>query len=312
ADVYFHADDQFNVMALTDATGDVVERYEYGDFGRPLFFDGAGVSIGQSLVGNPYLFTGRRYDNETGFYYYRARYMEPRSGRFTTRDPLGYIDGLNLFAYVGQNPFRWLDPFGFEKGSWLDGLQEFLDWAGFAPGVGAVPDLLNAGVSAARGNWAEAGLNAVAAVPLFGDAVKGVDKANDVRKVIDKSWKDKIHGTAQKTGTPGHQFRMYREAITEAKKPNVKSVHLDHGYNRALDLDPKTISPNRRPDVVSVYDDNTVRRVEVQSKTDRPSVLRSRNSALDPQLRDNGYTPTPPVVVRPTQSPGSNIRFRNN
>lgn len=115
-------------------------------------------------------------------------------------------------------------------------------------------------------------------------------------------WKAKIHGTAQKTGTPGHQFRMYREAITEAKKANVTSVHLDHGYNRALGLDPKTISPNRRPDVVSVYDNNMVRRVEVQSKTDVPAVLGSRNSALDQQLRNNGFTPTPPVVVKPTTS----------
>ena len=55
---------------------------------------------------------------------------------------------------------------------------------------------------------------------------------------------------------------MYREAITEAKKPNVTSVHLDHGYNRALNLDPKTISPNRRPDVVSIYDNRSVLRVE--------------------------------------------------
>ena len=125
--------------------------------------------------------------------------------------------------------------------------------------------------------------------------------------VVDKSYKLKIQGTAQRTGTPGHQFRMYREAITEAKKPNVTSVHLDHGYNRALNLDPKTISPNRRPDVVSIYDNRSVLRVEVQSKTDLPAVLRSRNSALDQQLIDQGFTPLPPRVVRPT-SPSVNFR----
>ncbi|MCA9224705.1 MAG: hypothetical protein KDA47_03805 [Planctomycetales bacterium] len=125
--------------------------------------------------------------------------------------------------------------------------------------------------------------------------------------VVDKSYKLKIHGTAQRTGTPGHQFRMYREAITEAKKPNVTSVHLDHGYNRALNLDPKTISPNRRPDVVSIYDNRSVLRVEVQSKTDLPAVLRSRNSALDQQLIDQGFTPLAPRVVRPT-SPSVNFR----
>ena len=118
--------------------------------------------------------------------------------------------------------------------------------------------------------------------------------------VLDKSYKLKIHGTAQKTGTPGHQFRAYREAILEAKKPNVVSVHLAHGYNRGLSLDPKTISPNRRPDMLSVYDNGVVRRVEIQSKTDVPAFLRSRNAALDAQIRAQGYAPTAPVVVRPT------------
>jgi hypothetical protein len=122
-------------------------------------------------------------------------------------------------------------------------------------------------------------------------------------KVVDKSWKLKIEGTAQKTGTPGHQFRTYREAIAEAKNPDVLSVHLDHGYNRGLDLDPKTIQPNRRPDVLSVYNDNSVLRVEVQSRTDIPAVLRSRNAALDAKLRVQGFTPTPPRVVRPTTTP---------
>lgn len=121
--------------------------------------------------------------------------------------------------------------------------------------------------------------------------------------VVDKSWKLKIEGTAQKTGTPGHQFRTYREAIAEAKNPDVRSVHLDHGYNRGLDLDPKTIQPNRRPDVLSVYNDNSVLRIEVQSRTDIPAVLRSRNAALDAQLRAQGFTPTPPRVVRPTTTP---------
>lgn len=116
---------------------------------------------------------------------------------------------------------------------------------------------------------------------------------------LDKSWKQKIEGRAQKTGTPGHQFRTYREAIAEAKNPDVVSVHLDHGYNRGLDLEPKTIHPNRRPDVLSIYNDNTVKRIEVQSKTDVPAVLRSRNAALDQQLINHGFTPTPPVVVRP-------------
>ncbi|WP_428776621.1 hypothetical protein, partial [Vibrio sp.] len=114
----------------------------------------------------------------------------------------------------------------------------------------------------------------------------------DSTRVIDKSWKQKIEGTAQATGDDAaHQIRTYREAITLAKDPDVISVNLDHGYNRALRLDPKTIAPNRRPDVTAVYSDGRVARVEVQSETDVPAILRSRNAALDAQIRAQGFTP---------------------
>jgi hypothetical protein len=55
-----------------------------------------------------------------------------------------------------------------------------------------------------------------------------------------------------------------REAITETKKSDVVSAHLDRGYNSGLSLDPKTIRPDRHPDVLSVYSDGRVARVEVK------------------------------------------------
>ena len=50
---------------------------------------------------NQVLFTGRRLDAESGLCYYRHRYYEPRLGRFTSRDPVLYLGGMNLTAYVG-------------------------------------------------------------------------------------------------------------------------------------------------------------------------------------------------------------------
>ncbi len=66
---------------------------------------------------------------------------------------------------------------GLELEDVLDGIQLALDVAGFIPGVGAVPDLLNAGISALRGDWVGAGLSLVAAVPGIGDAVAGAKMA---------------------------------------------------------------------------------------------------------------------------------------
>ncbi len=122
-DYFFHTDDMYNVVAVTNASGVVVERYEYGDFGSPEYLDHNGQPTYQqvSAIGNPYLFTGRRIDPETGLYYYRTRYLDPIAGRFTTRDRIGiWTDPLELgngYSYVGNAPWDILDPYGLFSSS---------------------------------------------------------------------------------------------------------------------------------------------------------------------------------------------------
>ena len=58
------------------------------------------------------MFTGRRFDIETGLYYYRARYYNPHIGRFMQTDPVGYGNGMNWYAYCGNNPLNFADPSG--------------------------------------------------------------------------------------------------------------------------------------------------------------------------------------------------------
>ncbi len=108
---FYHSDALGSVIALTDAAGAVVEAYAYDVFGTPDML---------SAVGNPYYFTGRRHDDETGLYYYRARHYFPLLGRFTQPDPLGYADDANLYTYVRNNPVNYRDPLGTERTSiWL-------------------------------------------------------------------------------------------------------------------------------------------------------------------------------------------------
>ena len=61
-------------------------------------------------------YTAREWDPETGLYYYRARYYDPKIGRFISEDPIGLQGGdVNFYAYVDNNPVRFLDPLGLLK-----------------------------------------------------------------------------------------------------------------------------------------------------------------------------------------------------
>ncbi len=116
---YHHADDRYSVNVLSNGQGEVVERYDYAPYGGPSIRDGDGEPLAESGVGNAYLFQGRRFDPESGWYFYRKRYLDPRSGRFTTRDPMGMWRTAentgNGYTFVGNNPATTLDPFGLDR-----------------------------------------------------------------------------------------------------------------------------------------------------------------------------------------------------
>ncbi|MDY6874473.1 MAG: RHS repeat-associated core domain-containing protein, partial [Chloroflexota bacterium] len=84
---YYHSNHLFSVEAITDGNGDLVETYTYDAYGALEIHDSLGQSQGTvSTIGNAYGFTGRRLDQASGLWYFRARYYDDQLGRFVGRD----------------------------------------------------------------------------------------------------------------------------------------------------------------------------------------------------------------------------------
>jgi RHS repeat-associated protein len=139
---YYHQNALWSVAAITNSAAAVVERYSYDAYGAPAITNGSGVPVPlnawgtpHSAIGNPYMFTGRQLDEETGLFFYRARYYDTNKGRYVQRDPAGYVDGLNLYEYSRSNPVRYFDPTGFVTGSFSGGVTR--EATGISPGIRA-------------------------------------------------------------------------------------------------------------------------------------------------------------------------------
>ncbi|MBP7937885.1 MAG: RHS repeat-associated core domain-containing protein [Phycisphaerae bacterium] len=103
-----------SVVGLADASGNLVERYEYDPYGRTYITAPNGTARPVSAYGNPFAWTGQRYDPAVRLYHFWARSYSPSLGRWLQRDPLDYVDGVGLNEYVRGGPPSMTDPLGLQ------------------------------------------------------------------------------------------------------------------------------------------------------------------------------------------------------
>jgi len=102
---YYQQDGLGSVTSLSDSVGALAKTYAFDSFGKLIASTGT--------LANPFQYTGRDFDSETGLSFNRARYFDPSAGRFLSEDPLGFLgSGSNSYRYVGNSPTNLIDPFG--------------------------------------------------------------------------------------------------------------------------------------------------------------------------------------------------------
>ena len=107
---YYHPDHLGSSSYITNLDGEVAQHIEYVPFGEVF------IEERNNTWNTPYLFNAKEFDEETGMYYYGARYYEPRVSLWMSVDPIANLKNwISPYAYTKDNPLRYIDPDGQDE-----------------------------------------------------------------------------------------------------------------------------------------------------------------------------------------------------
>jgi RHS repeat-associated protein len=247
---FYHPDHLGSTSYATDADGELYEHVQYFPSGETW------VDQRSNTERLPHLFSGKELDQETGLYYFGARYYDPRVGLWASTDPAqteyldsagtgGVLNPINLatYTYASNKPLTFVDPDGrqsskswFSRGlDWvqngLDGLSLAMDATGLGAAGSWAPDLLNAGISAARGDWQGAGWSLGAMVPYAGAAAN----TGRILRALGKHGDEAVElarnaGKAARTAAPSSRaLGRALEAAGHVRPPGSAAHHIVAG-----------------------------------------------------------------------------------
>ena len=118
---YYQADGLGSTSSISNAAGTLANTYTYDSFGK--------LTASTGTLVNPFQYTGRVFDTETGIYEYRTRYYDQNVGRFPSEDPIGFRGGMNFYRYVLNNPVINVDPPGLGPYGWMSKSRQWTNRA---------------------------------------------------------------------------------------------------------------------------------------------------------------------------------------
>jgi RHS repeat-associated protein len=228
---FYEQDGLASVTSLSNGTGTVSNTYTYDSFGK--------LAASTGAVTNPFQYTGREFDSETGIYGYRARYYDENVGRFTGEDPIRFKGGPNFYEYVESNPITLKDAYGLQAECTLVGQRQLTPWIPTATVSSQTPwvykdfaEIDDKGIATVRCRW----VNTVTKA-LWGSALLGLEYRCVLKlpcglaleyNSYDFEWRTRSEGQRTDPDWTGTSYTIYPlddgdlfyEALCKLRNPN--------------------------------------------------------------------------------------------